>query len=167
MKLLTSDSKERGPILRKVFGTSIYDQVQRKIKSMAIDLGNKCKTIDKSIVQYLEGILCDNNNANYERILNFKNDKEKDIHQTSVIMELLVSILEEDKQQYDILIEEKAQLNEVITTLIKEYQEAVQVNRFLDEIEEVKEQQESLAKRSVEILEKEHKISLAKKPYIQ
>lgn len=163
MKLLTSDSKERGPILRKVFGTSIYDQVQRKIKSMAIDLGNKCKTIDKSIVQYLEGILCDNNNANYERILNFKNDKEKDIHQTSVIMELLVSILEEDKQQYDILIEEKAQLNEVITALIKEYQEAVQVNRFLDEIEEVKEQQESLAKRSVEILEKEHKISLAKK----
>lgn len=163
MKLLTADSKERGPILRKVFGTSIYDQVQRKVKSMAIELGNQCKTIDKSIVQYLEGILCDENNSNYERITSFKEAKDKDIHQTSIIMELLVSILEEDKQQYEKLIEEKGQLNEVITKLIKEYQDAVQVNRFLDEIEEVKEQQNILLKRSSEISEKEQKIQLAKK----
>lgn len=163
MKLLTADSKERGPIFRKVFGTSIYDQVQRKLKSMATELGNQCKTIDKSILQYLEGILCDENNVNYERIADFKKDKEKDIHQTAVIMELLSSILEEDRKQYRELQAENATLNEAITRVVKRYQEALQVNQIFEELEATKINKAKLIERSSEMLNIEERIRLAQK----
>lgn len=161
LKLLTADSKDRGPIFRKVFGTAIYDQMQRKLKSMAIDLGNQCKSVDKSILQYLDGVLCDETNVNYERIKAFQ--KQKDIHETTVIVELLNEILTQDKVAYEELLEDKEKLNEKITVVVKQYQEALQLNSNLMELEAAKEKRQKLFEHRDEISNKEKQIQMANK----
>lgn len=160
MKLLNADSKERGPIFRKVFGTYIYDNIQRSLKRMSLDLGNQCLAIDKSILQYLEGIVCEEDHPHYERIQLFK--KEKNIHETQVILDLLTAILEEDKEVYKELHKEKSQLDSEIMRTIEEYQEAKLTNQKFKDLDLANEKKESLIQKQEEMTLLEEKLKASK-----
>ena len=99
LQLLTAGSDERGDIFRKVFDTEIYNRIQIKLKRKAIKLKYQCEDIEKNIIQYLKGILCNEESLHKEAIEEWK--KQPDIHQLTKIMNLLIIILEEDKELYD------------------------------------------------------------------
>ena len=72
LNLILADSNERGAILRKVFNTQIYADIQIKLKDMALTLKKECIESDNTIVQHLSDINCDENSDSFQLINEWK-----------------------------------------------------------------------------------------------
>jgi len=157
LQLLTANSAERGLIFRKVFSTQIYDEIQRKLKTLAINLKYQCEDIDKSMIQFLNGILCDADSVHYDAIAEWK--ATKDINRVSKIMELLTFIIETDRTSYN----KEKQENEQLTIKIKEktaqFTEAEHINKMLEALRQAREEYQNLL-MAAEDMKKEEKIIL-------
>lgn len=149
LQLLTADSAERGIIFRKVFGTQIYDDVQKKLKIMASVSRNQCDDLDKSILQFLDGIACDDGNAHYKAIEEWKDTK--DIHQVSKIMELLSLLLDADKQRYKSEDKNKDLLQAKINEKAIEHTNAIRDNQMLINLQQALIQYDELMKSAKEM----------------
>jgi exonuclease SbcC len=58
LKLLIASTEEREKILRQVFSTEKYLKLQDKLKDESAKLSGEYKDLQKSIKQYIEGIMC-------------------------------------------------------------------------------------------------------------
>lgn len=161
LQLLTANSSERGLIFRKVFSTQIYDEIQRKLKAQAINLKYQCEDIDKSIIQFLSGIICDVDSVHYDAIAEWK--EEKDINRLTKIMDLLTFTLDTDRTD----LKKEKQENDQITIKIKEktaqYTEADHINKMLEVLRQAQEEYKNLLMAADEILKEEKIILLAGK----
>jgi exonuclease SbcC len=161
LELLTADSNTRGLIFRKVFGTEIYDTIQKKLKEKSNRLRNQCEDGDKRIQQYLEGILCGEECLHREAIEEWK--VSKDIHQVSKMMDLLALLIDEDRNKYK---EEKAlndSLNKEIAKKATEYIRAEQINQLFVNLKQVEEEYDKLMQLSKEMVQEEKRYHLAEK----
>ncbi|HHX11733.1 MAG TPA: hypothetical protein GX731_02850, partial [Clostridiales bacterium] len=129
LQLLTADSNQRGLIFRKVFSTQMYDQIQKKLKELGNKLKYQLEDIDKSIVQYLSNTFFNEESPHKEAFIDWK--KTKDIHQVSKMMELLSSMIKEDKEEYGIKKKHNEQLNEEIAKKASEIAEGKQINGLI------------------------------------
>lgn len=59
LKLLIASTKDRQEIFRQIFQTKNYEALQLRLKSEAGSLGNRYNDIQKSIKQYIDGIVCE------------------------------------------------------------------------------------------------------------
>lgn len=161
LQLLTANSNERGIIFRKVFGTQIYEEIQKKLKMMSNELKYKCEDLDKSILQFLNGILCDPESVHYNVISEWK--YKPDIHQVQKMMELLVLLLGSDQSKY----KEESQKNQLLSEKMKEkaaeYMAAESANQSFAKLRLARGEQEKLLWLSEEMKQKEAKLLLAKK----
>ena len=94
LELLLADSDKRNDILQKVFNTEFYKRVSGKLREKEINLKNLNDDLEKSILQYIDGINCDEKSIFYPDIVQFKN--EKNINKIDLILEYLEKILKED-----------------------------------------------------------------------
>jgi len=161
LQLLTANSAERGLIFRKAFSTQIFDEIQKKLKSTAINLRYQCEDIDKSMIQFLNGIICDEDSLHYDAIAEW--NAVKDINRLTKIMELLTFILETDRANY----KNEKQVNEQLIFKMKEkttqYAEAERVNKMLEVLKQAKEEYQNLLMDAEEIKKVEKRILLAGK----
>lgn len=159
LQLITASSSDRGNIFRKVFNTQIFDDIQKSLKSMSLNLKYQCEDIDKSIQQYLGGMICEEGHIHEQLLKEWK--KEKDIHQINKIMEILISLLTEDREVY----QEELKLNQTLTQKIKdknsEYLRAEQNNTLLENLRKIQIIYEQLANAEVEMKKKEEKLAQA------
>lgn len=160
LQLLTADSTERGLIFRKVFGTQVYDEVQKKLKMNANTLRNQCEDLDKSILQFLEGIACDAENVHYKAIMDWK--EVKDIHQISKIMEILALLLEADKQRYKSEHKNSELLQAKINEKSVEHTNAIRDNQMLFQLKNAELDYETLLLSKQEMTEKQTFIKAAR-----
>ena len=58
LKLLLSDSKERGDIFRRIFNTELYQSVQRLLKENEREARRRCEDEEQRILQEIKGISC-------------------------------------------------------------------------------------------------------------
>lgn len=65
LKLLNAPTTERIKIFRHIFKTKLFLDLQEHLKKEASTLDNECDTIRKSITQYIDGIICDEDNTDY------------------------------------------------------------------------------------------------------
>ena len=98
LKLLHAESKERADIFRKVFNTDIYQNIQDILKRCEKDLKEQCDKSERSILQYVDGIVCDKDNGNYVLISELM--IRRSIHGTAQIIELLNKLITEDTATY-------------------------------------------------------------------
>ena len=163
LQLITANSSERGAIFRKVFNTHIYDDIQKKLKSMSIQLKNQCDDIDKSILQFLSGMVCEEENVHMDAIQDWK--KTKDIHQINKIMELLLILIKIDRETF----QHEKERNDSLTIEIKdkntEYLKAEQDNKLLANQRKLKEDYKNLMQSEEEMKIKEAKCNLANKAF--
>ena len=161
LQLLTASSQERGIIFRKVFGTQIYDEIQKKLKNMAMSLKYKCEDIDKSILQYLSGIVFDEESVHYQGITDWK--ASKDINQLQKVMELLRIIIDADKQK----LEAEKSKNDLLSSQIKEksieYTNAVRTNQMLANMTKAREEYQVLLDSAEDMQLKESLLLSARK----
>lgn len=161
LQLLNANSNERGIIFRKVFGTQVYEDVQRKLKSIASALRYECEDMDKSIIQYLSGIVCDPASVHYEAIQQWK--VQPDTNRVSQLLELLELLIETDKQRY----KGEDRNNQLLDLQIKEkaarYAEAQRINRTFESLRQAKEEKGKLQHMAEDMKQKELMLKAAKK----
>lgn len=132
LQLLTAESDVRGIIFRKVFGTEVYDLVQKKLRENSNRLKNQCDEIDKSILQYMDGMICSEDSIYNETLLEWK--MNKDIHRLPEILECLSLIMELDRSEYEEKTLENKELRLIKDQNVIEMTKAEQMNIKLQEL---------------------------------
>lgn len=69
LDLLLADSKDRAGIFRRIFNTSLYQQVQEQLKLQEKELKNLCESLSSSLRQSMNGISLDPESADHDELL--------------------------------------------------------------------------------------------------
>ncbi|MDO5521269.1 MAG: SMC family ATPase [bacterium] len=145
LKLLTADSQERGAILRKVFGTGIYVNIQMRLGEMARSLGRECEMIINTIFESLKRMDIPSDYENLDAIKELLD--KRNIYETEVLIAYLSELIKKDKETFK---EDKKSYDELKkaidekTALITELN---QINQLFEELTKAQEMQKQLAER--------------------
>jgi len=98
LKLLLASTDDRKKIFQKLFKTQNYWLVQEKLKAESSKLSREHEAISGSISQYIQGIVCSEDDAFYPRVKKAK-DNELPIDE---IIDLLEELTDNDKEKEEI-----------------------------------------------------------------
>ncbi len=96
LKLLLASTEDRKGIFRQIFKTDLYNSLQTKLKQETSVLSNQCDSAKNSIKQYVDGILCDEDDALSIEVKNAKDG----LLPTDEVMALIERLLEQDNEKY-------------------------------------------------------------------
>lgn len=161
LQLLTAGSNERSVIFRKVFGTQIYEDIQKKLKVMSNELKYLCEDLDKSIIQYLHGIVCDPESGHYQEISDWKT--KENVNQVQKVMELLETMIALDKESYQEEEKNNQLLAKQISDKAAQYTAAENVNQAFQKLRLAREEQDNLLKEAESMRLKEVQLQSGKK----
>ena len=161
LKLLTADSNDRVQIFRKVFGTEVYDSIQRRLKDRANKLKYRCEDIDKGIAQFLNGIICCEDSGHFQAIEQWK--ESSDINNIDSILELLATIIEEDGLHYSAKKAENSILMQKSAEKRAEYTKAEHYNRLISNLQQLENDYNKFLEKLEEIKEEEIKFEFSEK----
>lgn len=95
LKLLLADTRERREIFREIFKTELFGVLQDKLKEESSELSKKCETAKASVLQYINGAMCDPDD-----VLNLELKRAKDGNMlTEGAAELIGRILGQDREK--------------------------------------------------------------------
>ena len=106
LKLLLASTDERKKIFQKLFKTQSYYVLQEKLKSESGKLSHEYDAIKSSIEQYINGIVCDEENPCFTEVCNAKDGDSA----TEEIVELLEKLIADDEKSEKTISEEKEKL---------------------------------------------------------
>ncbi|WKY45299.1 SMC family ATPase [Eubacteriaceae bacterium ES2] len=150
LKLLFAGSEDRGKIFRKVFGTEVFEKIQRDLKNKAINLKKELDDIDKGILQYFDGIIVDSDQAN--SYLSLKDS----VHKLSEMLDLLEIQLKKSNGEKKAKSDQVKNLQERLNEITLKIGSGQQLNALLDELERENKKNSQLAADAgrIEILKK-------------
>ncbi len=93
LKLLLASTEERKKIFQKLFKTQNYYVLQERLKSESGKLAHEYDMIKSSIEQYINGIVCDEENSGFSEVNRAKNGELS----TAEIAELLEKLISDDE----------------------------------------------------------------------
>lgn len=96
LKLLLASTEDRKEIFRQIFKTDLYNSLQTKLKQETSVLSNQCDSAKNSIKQYVDGILCDEDDVLSIEVKNAKDG----LLPTDEVMALIERLLEQDNEKY-------------------------------------------------------------------
>jgi exonuclease SbcC len=151
LKLLFAGSEDRGKIFRKVFGTQVFEKIQKDLKNKVISLKKELDDIDKGILQYFDGIIVDGDQESDYFFL--KDSVHRLPEMINMLEEELKKYSSEKKAKSDQIKNLQDRLNEV-TLKIGSGQ---QLNTLFEELEAEKKKSTFLAADAgrIEIFKKE------------
>lgn len=154
LELLLADNDKRNEILQKVFNTELLRRTSYKLKEQELFLKNVNEDMEKSILQYIDGIKCTENSAYYPEIINYKS--AKNVNWIPEILNCLGLLIEEDKSIQGDLNDKLGKLDKEREKLIKKEVNGIAVNTDLDEKEMLQEKMQKLEdkKDEMQILER-------------
>ena len=143
LKLLFAETTERQKIFREIFQTGPYQVLQDKLKSASGDLARQCEEAGLSVRQYIEGILCAEDDA---RILSVTKAKRGEMMTTDVVT-LVRELIAEDEARETTLAEELLQKETALGELETLLSKAADFKRQQEELKKAEEEQEKEAVR--------------------
>ena len=158
-KLLVADTKDRQEIFRKIFKTDFYRVLQDRIKSEYSNVKNEYEFAEKSVKQFVSGILCDENDVLYieaRKAINGEMTVED-------VVELVERIIESDKKSEAAAVGKISEIEknlEEVTAVLAKAEEYIKAETELQKSELIFEQKKILAEEIKKALETEK----AKKP---
>lgn len=99
-RLLLASTQERSAIFRELFDTGFYKRFQDQVKERAASLRKNYEEIQRSMRQYADGILCDENSVCYDEVRRIREQKKNVLVSAGEILELLERIIQEDEEHY-------------------------------------------------------------------
>ena len=149
LKLLTSSTEERKGILRKLFQTKPYQDLQDNLRSKSNDLIRRNEAAYASIRQYTKDIRCSDADVLYPEVEKAQNNELS----VTEITELLEKLIEQDRAAYEALETKSNDLNRQITERTK----------ILTRAKEKKQIEEQLARTSAKLEEQKKDLALLEK----
>ena len=117
LKLLLASTDDRKKIFQKIFRTRCYYVLQERLKNESGKLGKEYETISASIRQYINGIVCDEDDVLSIKVKNAK----AGMCSTDETLELLSTLIANDKEEEEKLDDEQKNigksLEEITVTL--------------------------------------------------
>ena len=145
LKLLLASTSERKEIFQKIFHTNGYAILQKKLSEEANRLENEYKYLRQSIDQYINGIICDDDNVLSIEVRKAKNG-ECTAEETDILLEKLIM---NDKKYEEELSEKYAEAD-------KRYND---ITKLLTKAERYKEDEKKLEKLTAQLVEETVKSS--------
>lgn len=68
LKLLLAPTKERMEIFRHIFKTELFQNIQECLKRESVKLADECDDLNKSISQYIAGMVCSEDSTDYLQV---------------------------------------------------------------------------------------------------
>lgn len=112
LNLLLSDSKDRGKILRKIFDTSSFEQIQSALKNKLRELETQKKEIDKSVMDSYRKVLCD-----ADKKIEFDNITSN-VYNLSAVLDFLIKLQSDFEKIKMSLANEKSEISKEIENSI-------------------------------------------------
>ncbi len=157
--MLLADSRERGEIFRRVFGTEIYEYVQKSLKEREKAARSLCMEDERRILQYMSGIRCpeeteapaaedggQRENAGLSVLRQLSS--EPDVHKADEVLTALTGLLELDERRASSLEKEGEALSKMIAEQAARIVEAGFVNKAFADLETAGKKQDALAAQS-------------------
>ena len=163
LKLLFADSKERGEIFRKVFGTELYEKIQRELKNQMLGLGKQLEAINAAIIQYNDGIICAAEDENYAAYQDLKNNVNG-LSELILLLETLVANGKAEKQGQS---EEVKRISEQINEQIQKITTGKQINAWIQSLKIETERSAELASQAEAVEALKTKLELGKRAVYQ
>lgn len=117
LKLLLASTDDRKKIFQKIFRTRCYYVLQERLKNESGKLGKEYETLSASIRQYINGIVCDEDDVLSIKVKNAK----AGMCSTDETLELLSTLIANDKEEEEKLDDEQKNigksLEEITVTL--------------------------------------------------
>ncbi len=142
LELLVADSDKRSTILRKIFGTGIYVNIQERLATITNRLRNECETITNSIFQYFDDVQCPKENPHYEPIQVLV--RNRSIHETMNLMEEVLALVNEKKEEHSQVVGEYKKLDHQLTECRKRIAQIEQINSMYVSYEQAKAEEQML-----------------------
>lgn len=154
LRLLYARTEDRSRIFREIFHTKAYQMLQERLKTDAGALRQECESLEKSIDQYLEGILC--READFAAKMESVRKNRRAIPTEDIVTLIQGRIAEEEEQL--------ARLQEQLEAYEKELEG---INQVIGRANEQKKRRGELenAKRQFALLEPS--LALLKKQYAE
>ena len=109
MKVLLTGTDERSKILRKIFNTNEYLDLQEKLKRKKNELKFKYQDIEKSIKNYIASVQCDNDENDKEKLKQIIDDNT--FWKTEDINNFILGLINKDKDLLKTLEKNKTEVN--------------------------------------------------------
>ncbi|NLP25894.1 MAG: AAA family ATPase [Clostridiales bacterium] len=161
LNLILEDGKERSAILRKVFNTQIYEDLQIKLKDISLSLKKGCEESENLIIRYLSDINCDEDNAFYQFIKEWK--ESPSIHKANEIFVVLEKLLAYDKEKLDTTKNELNRIEKEISKISVEHERAKVNNERFEKLENFIEEKKQMLEKEDEIEDKIERYSFSQK----
>jgi exonuclease SbcC len=162
LKLLLAPTKERMEIFRHIFKTERFADLQERLKRESGKLSDECDATKRSIKQYIDGIVCDEDNTDFIEVSKAKNG-DLTIEDTISILEKIIA---DDKNEEVKLSEEQEKLqkdSDAVKLIITKAHEIISAKKDLEENEKVSKAEEAKQAELSEKLKEEN----AKQPEVK
>jgi exonuclease SbcC len=160
LQLLLADSKERGDIFRRIFNTELYQIAQRLLKDSERDARKKCENSEYSIMQYISGISCPENE---EGQVYASQIKAANIHNAPEILARLQTVIAKDKEGRNACKKQIDDLDARVAAQITLITQALYINKLFSDLEAAKQKKIELDDRSGEIARQKRELRDAEK----
>lgn len=141
LQLLLADSKERGEVFRRVFNTEMYQNVQRILKDKEREARKNCENSERSILQYLGGIICPPGEKG-EQLK--ENIAVATIHSASDILTDLQEVIQEDTKSLRAYKSQQKGINQNLEEQVSLLLKAKNINKIFAELNAINQKQEEL-----------------------
>lgn len=148
-KLLNADSKDRREIFRKLFQTEKYNQLEEELKEEANQLKRECDSSAKSIQQYIDGILYDDEDKEMSLLVESLKEETTPVSEAE---DIIVDAIKRDSAKEEKVSNERGEIEARLSAL----------GTKIKQQEEIKKTQEALAAASRELEETSKGLKLAK-----
>lgn len=158
LKLLNSSTDERKQIFQKLFKTQKYNLLQEKIKEDFLEINKKYNSLKSTIMQYIDGIKCEEDENLYLTIEKIKNDEAPFIDVIPLIEDSINNSIEEEKECQSALDKIDGEIEEITKILTK-------AKTLMDAKKSIKKSEQELLKKEEEKNKLSLKVEEAKKEY--
>lgn len=162
LKLLTSSTEERKGILRKLFQTKPYQDMQDNLRSKSNDLIRRNEAAYASIRQYTKDIRCSDTDVLYLDVEKAQNNELT----VTEITELLDRLIEQDRAAYEALETKSNDLNKQITERTKILTRAKEKKQIEDQLARTAAKLEE-QRKGLDLLEKTRDEQVKRKPEVK
>lgn len=140
LKLLIAPTSERQEIFRRLFQTERYLNLQKKLSGEAKQLYGNCQDLRKSMAQYIQGILCEEENVLF---LEVEKAKKKELP-IEKVLEILSELEQEDVEKARKIRENETKIDEELENVNAKIGQAEQIEKMQKELQEAGEQIQTL-----------------------
>lgn len=148
LKLLLAESKERADIFRKVFNTELYRNTQELLKKKEREAKARCDESERSILQYMSGILCPPEER-FQRLIDLLD--VKNIHTAEEVSLLLQQLIDKDREQWETTKTRSGEAEKAIASQITSITQAEYGNASFAKLAAARKRQEELAAKADEV----------------